>query len=225
MSSCYCAQAPRYRIWIRTWARERKGTSRRGVSVCLLSGLSYLLITSHPVTLRDHGSCPPLSPCSLHSLRRPAPLRAQERDSPRDQWVVTFFILIVVVLLLTASIRNRYVPTPQSRVYRDVNEGTGWIKRLRRGEDRRISGHGARYAPPLPLPFPHFPFLTASCTIGTPSLGHHQPARNQRRGRPRPVLVAKRVVQRRAGAGEWGESVWVRRQGVVSWTMHLWESA
>ena len=30
-----------------------------------------------------------------------------ERDSPRDQWVVTFFILIVAALLLTAAIRNR----------------------------------------------------------------------------------------------------------------------
>ncbi|KAI5452598.1 hypothetical protein NCC49_000759 [Naganishia albida] len=33
--------------------------------------------------------------------------RCFQRDSPRDQWVVTFFILIVLVLLLTASIRNR----------------------------------------------------------------------------------------------------------------------
>ncbi|KAJ9101640.1 hypothetical protein QFC20_005171 [Naganishia adeliensis] len=33
--------------------------------------------------------------------------RCFQRDSPRDQWVVTFFILIVVVLLLTAAIRNR----------------------------------------------------------------------------------------------------------------------
>lgn len=30
-----------------------------------------------------------------------------ERDSPRDQLVVTCFILIVVGLLLTAAIRNR----------------------------------------------------------------------------------------------------------------------
>lgn len=45
-------------------------------------------------------------PPSWHSAhRRPH----AERDSPRDQWVVTFFILIVIVLLLTAAIRNRYV--------------------------------------------------------------------------------------------------------------------
>ncbi|GHJ89868.1 hypothetical protein NliqN6_6270 [Naganishia liquefaciens] len=33
--------------------------------------------------------------------------RCFQRDSPRDQWVVTFFILIVAALLLTAAIRNR----------------------------------------------------------------------------------------------------------------------
>jgi hypothetical protein len=103
--------------------RERKETSKHGVSVRI--------------------------PKSHHARRPLIPLSLEERDSPRDQWVVTFFILIVAALLLTAAIRNRYVlaefifPVSCTLIIFCADS----IKRSQNVDVRRTCGRGARSVP------------------------------------------------------------------------------
>ena len=49
----------------------------------------------------------PESPCPLANVRRMSDSAFSERDSPRDQLVVTFFLLTVFALLLGAGIKGR----------------------------------------------------------------------------------------------------------------------
>ena len=87
---------------------EKKEMSRPGVSVCILFS-----IPSHLFNLG--------LPASLRSLQRNSdtdPTLGIERDSPRDQLVVTLFLLVVFGLLIGAAIKGR-----MSKVV-DWNTGT-----------------------------------------------------------------------------------------------------
>lgn len=88
-----------------------------------------------------------------------------ERGSPRDQFIVTIFCLIIVGLLLTAAVRSRLrkaidargapgdlrqwgealLPTPLAQMFPGRAEGRDGY--LGRNEMRDMSGGGHGYAP------------------------------------------------------------------------------